>query len=376
MIGNRVLVVVIALALFKCITGLVVRAGDKEQVDEVHIEQNTELAASLALVQVVHEFHHKPEQHRTHSDVENMQVQEVVDVGSHANLRRSRSSLLVQDMENLTEPVWIFGSYHKSGCELAESIIHKFSGVGSVNWVGLSTKEHEVFSLDKFSNFFFEPNLSIIRLVPRYRLVHLIRDPSNIIVSAYRFHCKALERWLYVPIRKTVKTQRFREDLAILRNISMHIPEEHLSVLRHFAANVATGATLSSYYQSVPEEDGVLIEAYRSWPEIHLMSSNYAATLEDPDVVQVHMESILQDFDSTMHCMLSFLQLSRPLNVTEGMALLHPLDITRHPSHAGGGASHITSGRYNNSRLLEVLGGVEALRLAQKVMAVPAVSRC
>eukprot|EP00971_Amphidinium_carterae_P130344 2582291-Amphidinium_carterae.1 len=57
---------------------------------------------------------------------------------------------------------------------------------------------------------------------------------------------------------RVVKRLPFAPVLISIQPASKHnvvaLSEEHLSVLRHFAANVATGATLSSYYQSVPED--------------------------------------------------------------------------------------------------------------------------
>merc|ERR1719265_1429502 len=96
-----------------------------------------------------------------------------------------------ENLHAMSEIIWVFGTYHKTGCELTRAFLTLLGGPPvHNNWVSAHDKSPDIFSSKPFSNWFPNPELSIITALPRYRHVHMIRMPLNVIVSAYRYHCE------------------------------------------------------------------------------------------------------------------------------------------------------------------------------------------
>merc|ERR1719469_1784040 len=105
------------------------------------------------------------------------------------------------------QTIFIFGAYHKTGCELAVSIMANLRhdhNTDDINLVGdaIDQEHNKIFLAGKWDNFYYEPRLGILNLLPDFRLVHMVRDPVEIIVSAYRFHaqCPPGEPFLLLPL--------------------------------------------------------------------------------------------------------------------------------------------------------------------------------
>mmetsp|Transcript_63334 Transcript_63334/g.151096 ORF Transcript_63334/g.151096 Transcript_63334/m.151096 type:complete len:397 (-) Transcript_63334:176-1366(-) len=281
-------------------------------------------------------------------------------------------------LQNSKDMVWIFGAYHKTGTELCLSIIHAFHGNNSVYWttVEMHHQSKALFRPEPFHNFYFNPNMDVIRAAARHRLVHFVRDPVNIVTSAYRYHMQALEKWLLLPVKKATQDRVVAHNVQLLLKWGPCLSAGQKQALHRYKQSVDGGMTLVEYYQSVPEEEGVIVEALRSWPEIELLLSNYNATRHDSNILQMYMESIQASYPKAMRCMFEFLQESAELDIKGALRKVLPLDVSKHPDQAGGGAGHVTVGKFNNTLLTDVLLKVEHMKNARRVLRLPAARQC
>merc|ERR1712194_305769 len=186
-----------------------------------------------------------------------------------------------------------------------------------------------IFSHEPFANYYFDPSIQIIRALPNYRFVHMVRNPANIIVSAYRYHSRphvsSFERWIALPIRDKTNWEFNFKSLhpeSLLSMQSMDAPHaQHRALLDRFSQAIASGMSLQAYYRDAPQEEGILVEAYRSWDEMKLMVDNYLQTREDPNTLHVHMEATVANFDASMRCVFNFLGESKQLDVEQALKL-------------------------------------------------------
>jgi len=223
------------------------------------------------------------------------------------------------------DDTWVFASYRKSGCNLAENILRQTStgcswdnnsrSVLHQPWEAIDAGDPEVFKDSDFSNHFCNPDMDVLQALPRYRLVHLVRNPVEVVLSSYRYHREESTGWLSLPVRQARNTRHVLATLRRFRTIVNEIPASHTKVLVSFADAVLNGATLSNYYNNASEADGVIVEAYRSWPELDLVTKNLQRTRTDTRALQVRMESVQYNFKDTMKCMFKFLNESRWVHV-------------------------------------------------------------
>jgi len=300
---------------------------------------------------------------------------------------------------NLT---WVFGSYHKTGCELSQGICEELSGKKISKGLAQRVTEKERDGKDptkpfnQGENWYFEPELSVITQLPNYRFVHMIRDPSDMIVSAYHWHWldENNEPWLVCPMR----SQLCYREWGPIKNCEVHysimglLPEimynpstfnslvqpEHHDVLIRFNASVQNGDSLHHFYRSVANRDGVIIEAYRVMWTLNLMTRNYLNTRKDDRTVQIRMERVTDAFPSTMRCMLSFLQKSHHFDVEWAMRKLDKLDVSKYGGAASADRSkHISDMSENEKKMLHgVLDRVHFVQDRAQKLSLPANNDC
>mmetsp|Transcript_18183 Transcript_18183/g.42294 ORF Transcript_18183/g.42294 Transcript_18183/m.42294 type:complete len:426 (+) Transcript_18183:97-1374(+) len=275
------------------------------------------------------------------------------------------------------EPVTIFSSYHKTGTVLIMKLIWGMSaGKQRYREAGKALCDGSVpiFSTEPWSNAYSHPYMPIIHVLPKYRFIHFIRDPIHLVVSAYRYHQMGTEQWLYFKRINQASSGQAATSLHLLQEmVQKHgVSSAQKRALAHFRLAARRGLTIFDYYEAAPEEEGAIIQAYHSWPEILLITQNYEASRNDPNALQITTESTQTDFMKSMTCMLSFLSESQHINWEEAMRVIQPLDPASHPE----GMSHVTKGKYDNTNIMAVLSGMDALQAARKSLSQPAVRSC
>lgn len=281
---------------------------------------------------------------------------------------------------DLGRVTWVFGSYHKSGCELSRGFCFRLSG-GPVHNVHQASHEIEgdptsMFDHMAFSDRFYEPDVGIIFKIPNYRFVHMIRMPASLIISAYHWHCindHRTEDWLFDPMeqfwchdptqcpghfsRYGLLPTILDQDGALRRNVEV----EHHELFHQLNRSVHDHMTLNQFYASVSQAQGVVVEAYRSLWSVNLMTDNYERTRQDSHSVQVRMESIKANFPSAMRCMFNFLQTSKDFNVEWAMEKVDSLNVQKYGTQGSSTEGwHISSHTASeDAELHEVLKSVK-----------------
>jgi len=278
---------------------------------------------------------------------------------------------------------WVWGTYHKTGCELARALLERMGGV----MPHYHNFEKPVdFSNLPFRNWYYQPDMQVLHSLSNYRFVHFVRDPADLIVSAYRFHMLAAEEFLQKPMKtKWAWRDQFYGYLPELKSsveegeyIFRHnVPEEHQPLLRRLFYLVNQGKSLPEYYNSSSETDGVLVEAYRSWWQIDMMVDNYKATRMDEHALQVRMESVKSNFQDNMKCVLEFLSDARAFDTDFAMKRIDLLDTSKYGTAAAaeGDATHIAK-NIDNEELFEVLKAVPFVEESRQKLSLAAVHEC
>lgn len=304
---------------------------------------------------------------------------------------------------------WVFGAYHKTGVELSLGICETLSGGNLTTILGkrvvkltsqgegeplgykIERQLSDSFNNRAFGNWFFEPRVGIIKQIPNYRFVHMIRNPSQMVVSAYHWHLAPQhEPWLKFPMKKHFCYEeemclkpfsRYGFLPAILYNPAKFnelVLPEHNDILIRYNASVQANRTLPGFYRRASRHDGIIIEAYREMWTLNLMVDNYLQSRQDERSVHVRMEHILNDFNSTMGCMFSFLQNSYPFNDKWAMMKVAKFDVSMYGSSASvNNPDHISSMPQNQTEeLLRILDTVPWVPKARQQLWLPAINDC
>lgn len=310
------------------------------------------------------------------------------------------------DMKSVDEPMtlnvapltWVFGSYHKTGCQLTLGICWVLGG-NAANNIEKSLYGDDgdhtgpLFNNLAWSNWFFEPNLDVITKAGQYRFVHMIRMPAAAIVSAYRYHCHIqldTEDWLKQPMHWPDEWCMFRGDCpetftryGILPKLKADpqlfqsvVQKEHQSLMQRFFEAVHDNKTLPEYYSSVPPTEGVIVEIYRSFTTLNMMSDNYERTRNDDNTVQVRMENIKDNFHGAMRCMFNFLARSHNLDVEWLTKRVDPLDVEKHGGDASIAAQPWHVNHDDNSQLFTALHRAQFVQEKIEILSRPAKNEC
>jgi len=277
-------------------------------------------------------------------------------------------------LQEQNDDIWVFAGYRKSGCHLARDILnHTASGcswnekaTSSIHspWEALDTGDRSVFTSMDFSNHFCNPDMNLLQATPRYRLVHIVRDPLELVASSYRYHRFHTGGWLKVPVQKAKNLQRVVTVLQRFKGIVNEVPAAHQKTLAKFARSVHEGGSLQGFYESMPEADGLIVEAYRSWPEVELLMNNLQFSQGDNHALQVRVESIQADFATAMQCVFTFLNESRWVHVDRCLSELTNLSPAEDPRNQTGDSAKMA------------LMGVNFMTRAREVYIQKAVREC
>lgn len=289
--------------------------------------------------------------------------------------------------------VWLFGSYHKTGCQLALSLCWILGGhpAKNINTEIFLGHHNNLFDTHAFSDWYFEPNIDLILNVPHYRFVHMIRMPKEQIVSAYRYHCHIqakTEEFLQLPMNQgwcehrhdCPQTYTRYGILPKLMNDKSEfqrvVAPEHRQLLHRLFEAVAAGKTLPQFYREATEHDGVIIEAYRSYATLRMMAHNYEGTRNDDRTLQLRMENIKSDFPKTMQCMFTFLSNSHKFDTRKALKLSAPLDVDKFGKKAALKAQPWHIDQEDNTELYKTLIGISFVREIHVTLSKPAYKEC
>mmetsp|Transcript_116930 Transcript_116930/g.214995 ORF Transcript_116930/g.214995 Transcript_116930/m.214995 type:complete len:359 (+) Transcript_116930:60-1136(+) len=153
-------------------------------------------------------------------------------------------------------------------------------------------------------------------------LVHWYRDPVDLVMSGYRYHSnmRSAEPWEY-RVGWTPRTDA----------------EAHKAIFSICQNN----CTYLHLLGAAPEERGVKIEMLMERQLMQNMVGNLQRWANNAQVLHLSMSHLTTDFNSTMKCILKFMDLG-----DESDQLFMELQQLDHPSSA-----HVTHGLYDNSAL-------------------------
>ena len=143
-------------------------------------------------------------------------------------------------------------AHHRCGSVWLDNVLHAVA-----DSFGLRYQKDTQDKLKKDTEVFMEDHSWIdFNSLPPYAATHMIRDPRDIIVSAYFYHLWTKEVWAHVP------------------------REEH------------GGKTYQEYINSLDKEEGVLAEINRSAKHLKYMGEwNY----HNPNVMEIKYEDMIED---------------------------------------------------------------------------------
>jgi len=228
-------------------------------------------------------------------------------------------------------------AYHKTGYELSDRLLSTWSSLTGDRYAHASKQCTDGWSQNQCTPTFVKPDaeLQLVVVPPanftlpaKAPTIHFVRHPMDLIISAYRYHLQTPEGW-----------------------------EKHRSSPLCFECSKADWQTIFGLcseqcpylglLRSLPEEEGILVEAVGMRRQTQRMLSNVLAWASDPNVLHLSIEHLGADFDKTMRCIDSFLGLRgfRPehLKTLEESLRLKPTD------------PHLTGGKYDNARIENTL---------------------
>lgn len=290
-----------------------------------------------------------------------------------------------RDLRALNVPTIVFGSYHKTGTVLANRIIVAITGNKPYrSLLAQVNGDDAIFKPPPIYNFYQEPSFNVIAALPRYRFVHMIRDPFEVVISAYRYHSSSTEPWLQVPMKTYLGTggtavtglvqhgtKAKRALYGVLDNI---LPSTFPLLRAEIDRFITSNSSLADMYKTMPERQGIVIEAFRSKSMLKQMVRNFKTTALDEDVLQVRLESVAANYDEGMRCILRFLQVTESLDVEEWVGKLRKFDLARLPAEAR--SPHATHGLHDNTEFYEVLEDIRHVRKAAGALSKTAVHSC
>lgn len=224
-------------------------------------------------------------------------------------------------------PVFV-GAHHKAGLTLMLKLFGAWSGDNNIatHWCGLNSCSdfvgkvcvQRVMSAAQFASL----------PTPRY-FVHSIRDPMEVVVSAYQYHKHALveqEPWLNVTLGSPEEdrwTKACPAMLGGLEKIRASSPPKRYQ----------------EYLQSVSTREGLLVEFEHSIAQtIAEMVGIYLGGVSDANTITLRLEDVSRDFNGTMERLFGFLGETHEQRLAD-VALASQFDLRLHPNNPAAGVS-------------------------------------
>lgn len=164
------------------------------------------------------------------------------------------------------------------------------------------------------------------------RVVHWVRDPVDMITSAYRYLTEGQEHWMFQTMHCNYCDQRA---LQVMADACQGLHDS-----KH--------CTFHNIVHSVNETEGVLYVAMVLQRQIQDMVDNVYRWASDPNVLQLSVRALGKDFDGTVGCLLHFAGIDTAHHSTL-LPEIQKLDVHRKTN------AHVTAGKYDNSAIQEFL---------------------
>lgn len=233
--------------------------------------------------------------------------------------------------------------YHKTGSDFSESMGLAFERVLNMTVKAYHDLSPEEFPTGATWDHFWSKEIDVPsvgynqiqnpsaswNLPEGVPLVHWIRDPVDLGLSGYRYHSLP-ETMMYAE--KWEQWDRFAPRIDA---------DAHKAIFSYCGYT----CTYFELLRAAPEQEGVIIEMLMERHEIQNMVSNLQRWANNPQVLHVSLEHLRTDYNATVKCVLKFYGLDY---VEELPGQLQPTAMLR-------SASHVTSGRYNNTALKSML---------------------
>jgi len=230
---------------------------------------------------------------------------------------------------------WVWGTYHRTGSEFVRQLCKKLNYHSRPKFRFFGSEKD--FDFHPWRNWYYQPNMEVLHSLPDYRFVHTIRDPADLIVSAYQFHLMGIDEFLQKPMidRWGKEFYGYLPELKRSEYTLRHnVPKEHQPLLQRLFQAVDDGKSLPEFYKSESQVDGVVAEAYRSWWQIDMMQDNYNATRSDSKALQVRMDDMKERFEEKVGCIFDFLNEAHPFEIPWAMEKVDQMDFQKHGAKA------------------------------------------
>lgn len=225
-------------------------------------------------------------------------------------------------------------AYHKTGFSYAHRFLQARAKMTHEKYRGLSEPIRNNHSVD-WPPYQAPPADVQLQLISMPRagislpkegpVIHWVREPVELIASAYRYHMQTPEGW---ESKLTTCHACNDKDWAAMFSIC------------DYACSFKDLVTQS------PVEKAALIEALNERGQTERMISNLFAWSADPRVLHLSVQHLAVDYRKTMICMSRFLG-NRQLN--------HPQTLSFESLKAKPSSDHVTAGKFNNTALVSLL---------------------
>jgi len=159
-------------------------------------------------------------------------------------------------------------------------------------------------------------------------VIHWIREPFDLIISAYRYHMQSPENWEHHTSTCHGCNEEEWQDIFGICNYS---------------------CTYTELLRQAPSEKGVMIEAWNERGQINRMVNNFFAWSSNARVLHMSLSHLASDYERSMSCINHFLG-GRGLDANS----LHALNLLK----ASPNDAHTTAGKYNNTMIRSLLEAV------------------
>lgn len=183
--------------------------------------------------------------------------------------RRRRRQRRNPFREGVTHRLIVHGSHHKVGTTWMSKVLR-----GLAEPLGLELYSGPQDGLPGSADIFIENHSRFdLDRLPPFRGSHLIRDPRDVVISAYHYHLWTTEKWANIPMGRLPEVTKERWRLIE--------PERH------------AGLTYREYLNTLDPEEGLATEMKRSVYTFlrEVTSWNY----DDPRFIELRYEDLVQD---------------------------------------------------------------------------------